>query len=322
MLELPVPSHPSPGVRSEEEFGLALLELSLGLRHITRQSEHLKILDKSHMDRSVTLDVDLYALSDRQRKIISGPLRESDDVGDLAWVPIARQNRKDLSPVAIHDAQGNVVSRLTHHETTRYVSSALTHLFHMLLDANPMAQHPNHDLYNLRHRWHGERWLIETAIASLIDDGPLDFDVMNKHKNHALRYSTTAPTDPPEGSSLLVRGRAIRCLETLLERDGESFVALLDWATHEYPIVVLISSLQTKCFLSYEAPLLRDGNFKKVFAPGWRSLRTIVAPNRLFTVRYDRVSCRLFMNLTTTPGSSVRVTSFGTTRSLSDVQDL
>ena len=71
---LPVPTSPPDFMLKEGALGLALMDLSLRLDHVTRLSEHLTLLDRGHMARSVSIDVDLGAISGVQRDalIVSG----------------------------------------------------------------------------------------------------------------------------------------------------------------------------------------------------------------------------------------------------------
>src|SRR5690349_14496891 len=64
---LPVPTAPPTFPQKEAALGLALIDLSLRLDHVLRLSEHLTLLDRGHMTRSVSVDIDLEAISGVQR---------------------------------------------------------------------------------------------------------------------------------------------------------------------------------------------------------------------------------------------------------------
>jgi hypothetical protein len=66
IADSPIPTTPLGQMRYLEERGLALLELSSRLDHVKRQSERLTLVDQSHLQRSIALDVDLSRLSPRR----------------------------------------------------------------------------------------------------------------------------------------------------------------------------------------------------------------------------------------------------------------
>src|SRR5690242_6127508 len=70
---LPVPTAPPAFPQKEAALGLALMDLSLRLDHILRLSEHLTLLDRGHMTRSISVDIDLEAISGIQRESLLVP---------------------------------------------------------------------------------------------------------------------------------------------------------------------------------------------------------------------------------------------------------
>ena len=160
--------------RQVEATGLTLLSLSLRLNHVIRVTENLKLINTDHLSRTVSLDVDLRNLTALQRHTLA--VQEprppgSESLGaptiDRLWVPISRHSREDLAPVVVKDADGTVVPRLTQQAATNAVIAGVTRLFRMQL----RSQRPADAADRSRDDEHRARWLIENAIARLIEHG-------------------------------------------------------------------------------------------------------------------------------------------------------
>src|SRR5215207_5168020 len=70
---LPLPTAPPTFPQKDAALGLALMDLSLRLDHVSRLAEHLTLVDRGHMARSVSVDVDLDAISGVQRESLMVP---------------------------------------------------------------------------------------------------------------------------------------------------------------------------------------------------------------------------------------------------------
>src|SRR5262249_15237710 len=106
---LPVPTAPPTFPQKDAALGLALMDLSLRLDHVPRLAEHLTLLDRGHMTRSVSVDVDLGAISGVQRDSLMVPAETAPGGhGPSLWVPVSRYSRGDLAPVVVKESTGQV----------------------------------------------------------------------------------------------------------------------------------------------------------------------------------------------------------------------
>jgi hypothetical protein len=296
---IPAPTNPPPMARDDQAFGLALLDLSLRLQHVSRMTERLRLVDPGHLERTVGLDLDLTVLTRNQIDTLQPRLGDHGVPAGAAlarpfvWVPIARHRRQDVTPVLVRDATDAVLPRLTHHEVTRRVAAGLIRLFRLLLATNPDTTLPGHPLHDLRHEHNRSRWLIEHAVLRLVDDGA------SGHLRDVTGLSGDATLAPvPRGTSpgasiarargtdsYSIRARAAAGLELLLGDSNHPFPQLLDVAAGEYLLVVLVPRVADRCFLTYDAPLL------PARSPGRSSLRAlakdVLPTNREFTVEYS-----------------------------------
>jgi hypothetical protein len=296
---IPAPTNPPPMARDDQAFGLALLDLSLRLQHVSRMTERLRLVDPGHLERTVGLDLDLTVLTRSQIDTLQPRLGEHGLAAGAAlarpfvWVPIARHRRQDVTPVLVRDAMAAVLPRLTHHEVTRRVAAGLIRLFRLLLATNPDTTLPGHPLHDLRHEHNRSRWLIEQAVLRLVDDG------VAGHLSNVTALSGSATRQPvPRGTSLdasvarargtdsfSIRSRAAEGVRLLLGEPGHPFPQLLDVAATEYLLVVLVPRVADRCFLTYDAPLLPARR------PPRSSARTLgknfLPMNREFTVEYS-----------------------------------
>lgn len=295
---IPTPTSPPAMARDDQAFGLALLDLSLRLQHVSRMTERLRLVDRGHLERSVSLDLDLAVLTRSQIDTLQPRLGEHGLAAGAAlarpfvWVPIARHRRQDVTPVLVHDAAGAVLPRLTHHEITRRIAAGLIRLFRLLLATNPDTTLPGHPLHDLRHEHNRSRWLLEHAMLRLVDDGASGHlrDVTSLAQDATLAPVPRAPT--PEASITRARGtdsysirmRAAEGIKMLFPDAAHPFPQLLDIASSEYLVVVLVPRLAERCFVTYEAPLLparRPAGSARALA------KSLLPVNREFTVEYS-----------------------------------
>ena len=69
---LPIPTAPLTFPAEEAALGLALMDLSFRLDHLPRLSEHLTLMDRGHMSRAISVDVDLNLISGRLARHAAG----------------------------------------------------------------------------------------------------------------------------------------------------------------------------------------------------------------------------------------------------------
>jgi hypothetical protein len=306
LVSTPIPTSPIAQSRDQEESGLTLLELSLRLLHVKRQAEHLSVIDRSHLGRRVGLDIDLDLLSTRQiSSLLVSDARTSHDFTRIfteedpdagivtdappwCWIPVSRHSRQDLAPVIVYDAKGAVIPRMTYHESTRLTVAALIKTFRMLLEATPRQTADGEALNDLRRRWHRARWLIEAAIARLIDHGtvyPVRSTNLNQHFAHPIQNFNRSSFEEYDS----IRPRAYSAIEVLSNDPNSSFAAFLELlaiAMDEYPLVVLLNPEKPRAFLTYEAPSLpaaEEGRIYRLFGP---APTAALSPYRTFSLLY------------------------------------
>ncbi|WP_433379333.1 hypothetical protein ACQPZX_13300 [Actinoplanes sp. CA-142083] len=269
---LPVPTAPLTFPSREAAFGLALMDLSFRLDHVPRLSEHLTLMDRGHMSRAISVDVDL--------DLISGPLRDTLMVpGDGAslWVPVSRYSRRDLAPVAIRDSSGEVVPRLSHRDANRFTAAAFVKLLQMLINAHDDVSAPASAIHQLRHTHQRSRWLIEAAITELIMVGSPAGQRLHTPLDHAELLTG-------KGSSESVRNLALLGLDALFPAEVIPFARLLQLATRQYILVAQLGLDRPRRFLTWEAPLLPAQHRP---APLQSLAKNVLPVNREFVVEYE-----------------------------------
>ena len=273
MASMPIPSTPPNYRGNAEALGLTLLDMSLRLIHVSRLSEHLRLIDRGHAARSVSVDVDMAKLTHRQRQILAADAPKAPLEGGV-WVPVSRYGRSDLAPVVVRDSHDGVVPRMTHRETKHATVAGVLRLLDMLIEAHVASVGPSPVQELQSHQ--RSRWLIEAAVMQLVDGGleaappaPRSVDTV------------AAPTD----EVLKIRTVAREALDDLLKQSREPFEQLLDRACREYILVVLLPGKDARAFLRWDAPLIPAKRLDK--AGGLRRfLRATLPVNREFAVEY------------------------------------
>ncbi|MEV0719192.1 hypothetical protein [Asanoa sp. NPDC050611] len=283
---LPVPSAPSTYTQREAALGLALMDLSLRLDHVPRVAEHLTLIDRGHMTRSVSVDVDLQAIADAQRRRIMAPA--DGRRGAALWIPISRYSRSDLAPVVVKDSTGEVVPRFTHRDSNRVTAAAFVRLFAMLIDAHRDVTIRDTVVHKLRHTHQRSRWLIEAALAELVTAGSLPEAGVRTPLDYA-RLMPRSPADGREADARAVRDLALAGLDELWPADGRNgirlpFAHLLSLACSQYMLIVLLDAAQPRRFLMWDAPLLPG---RRPRAPLQRFVQSVLPVNREFVVEYE-----------------------------------
>lgn len=282
----PIPTSPPVADSFREALGLGLLDLALRLEHVERLSESLELVDSTHMARSVEVDVNLRLLTAEQKRALAPDSADQGNVGSSApssiWIPLARQSRKDLAPIVVRDSAGSVLPRLTHYETSRAVRFGLARLFRMFLDADPRSGEPGEHLHEIRHVRNRSRWLIEAAIGEMVERSIV------KETGESPRWlNPQRPSGEPLRTARRrwaqpdhIRLAAATAVEQLFDANSP-FLRLLDVASSEYLLVVLVETAHKDLYLRYEAPLLPAKEV--VRGHGWRQF------GQEFTVKYSTV---------------------------------
>jgi hypothetical protein len=279
---LPVPTAPLTFPSRESALGLALMDLSFRLDHVPRLSEHLTLMDRGHMSREISADVDLDLISGRLRDTLVVPGDPSPGREASLWVPVSRYSRRDLAPAVIRDSRGEVVPRLSHRDANRVTAAAFVKLLGMLINAHDDVAAPASPIHQLRHTHQRSRWLIEAAITELIMVGSPSGQRLPTPLDHA-----ELPRRPEKPGS--ARDLALLGLDALFPAEGGSrllmpFARLLQLATRQYILVAQLGLDRPRRFLTWEAPLPPAQHRPTPL----RTLAKNVLPvNREFVVEYE-----------------------------------
>lgn len=288
---LPVPTAPLTFPAEEGALGLALMDLSFRLDHLPRLSEHLTLMDRGHMSRAISVDVDLHRITGRLRETLLVPGVAAPGGGASLWVPVSRYSRRDLAPVVIRDSNGEVVPRLTHRDGNRVTAAAFVRLLSMLINAHEDVSTPSSPIHQLRHSHQRSRWLIEAAITELVTVGSPMGRTLHTPLDHA-----ELPVRPPAtsagfgtGDSRDVRDRALIGLDALFPAHGDDhllvpFGRLLQLAARQYILVAQLGLDRPRRFLTWEAPLLPAQHRP---APLQTLAKNLLPVNREFVVEYE-----------------------------------
>ncbi|MBU2663767.1 hypothetical protein KOI35_09630 [Actinoplanes bogorensis] len=273
---LPVPTAPLTFPSREAALGLALMDLSFRLDHLPRLSEHLTLVDRGHMSRSISVDVDLDQISGRQRETLLVP-GDGERRASL-WVPVSRYSRSDLAPMVIRDEGGELVPRLSHRDANRVTAAAFVKLLFMLVNAHEDVSAPGSDIHRVRHTHQKSRWLIEAAIAELVMVGAPLGRRLHTPLDHAALVEQAHP----------VRDLALNALDSLFPADGGDpllvpFARLLELATRQYILVAQLGLDRPRRFLTWDAPLLPARHRP---APLRNLAKNVLPVNREFVVEY------------------------------------
>ena len=287
---LPVPTAPLTFPNREAALGLALMDLSFRLDHLPRLSEHLTLMDRGHMSRVISVDVDLDQISGRLRDtlMVPGGAAAGGGGGSL-WVPVSRYSRRDLAPTIIQDSSGEVVPRLSHRDANRVTAAAFVKLLSMLINAHEDVATPASPIHQLRHTHQRSRWLIEAAITELITVGSPVGQRLPTPLEHAALPAPGARNDGRTGDSRSVRDRALTGLAALFPAEGGDplvipFARLLQLAARQYILVAQLGLERPRRFLTWEAPLLPAQHRP---APLQTLVKNVLPVNREFVVEYE-----------------------------------
>ncbi|MCE7005637.1 hypothetical protein LWC34_22815 [Kibdelosporangium philippinense] len=273
LWQTPIPTSPLPHNSYQEALGLNLLALALRLEHVDRMTEALTLVDSTHMTRSVSIDINLTVLTpDQIQALRTDP--NAVKAPETVWLPVARQARTDQAPVVVRDATNVVLPRATHEETAGALIQGMSKAFRMFLEADPRTGDPGETLYSVRHELHRSRWLIQAAIANMIDKG------VQPPRSHAEQASRRGATD-----SESIRERAEQAINDLFPEDS-AFLRLLDIASSEYLLVTEVPTNKPQVFMQFDAPVMpaRSQDLRDR-----ATIRRGLTPRHEFTVRYQTV---------------------------------
>ncbi|MFF5075971.1 hypothetical protein ACFY36_02890 [Actinoplanes sp. NPDC000266] len=278
---LPVPTSPVTFPSREAALGLALMDLSFRLDHLPRLSEHLTLMDRGHMSRTISVDVDLDLISGRLRDTLVVPGEVMPGERPSLWVPVSRYSRRDLAPVVIRESNGEVVPRLSHRDANRVTAAAFVKLLFMLINAHEDVSAPASPIHQLRHTHQRSRWLIEAAITELIMVGAPAGQRLHTPLDHAELAAPVARG----GGSHSVRDLALVGLDALFPGDQQvPFARLLQLAVRQYILVAQLGLDRPRRFLTWEAPLLPAQHRP---APLQTLAKNVLPVNREFVVEYE-----------------------------------
>jgi uncharacterized membrane protein len=284
---LPIPTAPVTFPSRDGALGLALMDLSFRLDHLPRLSEHLTLMDRGHMSRAISVDVDLDMISGRLRDTLLVPGGAGPDTaGTSLWVPVSRYSRRDLAPVVIRDSNGEVVPRLSHRDANRFTAAAFVKLLFMLINAHDDVSSPASPVHQLRHTHQRSRWLIEAAITELITVGSPVGQRLHTPLDHAV---LDAAPGGRASSSRAVRDLALIGLDALFPTEGDDhllvpFARLLQLAARQYILVAQLGLDRPRRFLTWDAPLLPAQHRP---APLQSLAKNVLPVNREFVVEYE-----------------------------------
>lgn len=291
----PVPSTPTVQLRSVEERGLALLELGTHFEHVIRRSENLTLVDRQHLQRTITLDVDLSRLTPQHLQALSHAsshhqIEGPDDphagqnlaaAGTHVWMPLSSQTRRDLAGIVVRDNRDEVLPRMPSDDISDAYAAALIKLFRMLLDSSPETTKSD-PLYRLRHETQRSRWLIEAAIKRLVFDG---VDGSDRHRLIAEEAEHTT-------EAAQIRAGARGALDALIRTQPGSFNAylqLLSRTALDFPLIVLLRQSDASIYVHFQAPPVpgRPKTYRRLGGRMGARLAQALSPVRIYQAAYD-----------------------------------
>ncbi|WP_250036371.1 hypothetical protein [Paractinoplanes maris] len=276
---LPVPTAPLTFPSRDAALGLALMDLSFRLDHLPRLSEHLTLMDRGHMSRTISVDVDLEEISGRLRDTLIVPGQPVPGATASLWVPVSRYSRRDLAPVVIRDSNGEVVPRLSHRDANRVTAAAFVKLLFMLINAHDDVSVPDSPIHQLRHTHQRSRWLLEAAITELIMVGAPAGQRLHTPLDHAARLAASHPVRDLAQAGLDALFPAGRGDQLLVP-----FARLLQLAIRQYILVAQLGLDRPRRFLTWDAPLLPAQHRP---APLQSLAKNVLPVNREFVVEYE-----------------------------------
>lgn len=283
---MPIPGSPPRLPRVGATIGLAFVDAALRQNHIRRVSERIELLEHGSAKRSVRVDLSLSLLTDSQRTAseqYSRLRRASDSVyaqrkdpARTSWVPVARLNRRSVSPVEVHQADGSYVPRLTQSETGRLMAAAMYRLLRSILQSTPQASNTRSELFSFLNADDDSRWLVQRSLMAIA----MERAMPTEERKRELATGTVL------GPASRQRNLALSILEDSAPELQEYF-RLLDVILTDYLVVVALPSSVDEHSLVYSAPLEAH---TCISSPRYivGSLRhSLLKPGSSYTVEYE-----------------------------------
>ncbi len=251
---VPIPAAPPRLSRDGATIGLGFLDAALRLNHVRRLTERLTITQHRIAQRTTEVDISINMLTDTQLEAASmlqalashsssSPWADHNET--TVWVPVARLSRTNVGPIEVHDESGRRLPRLTQYETSRLIASGMYRLLRGILASHPGARDAGTDLGALLFRVHEPRWLIQSAILTVLTEGSRPQTTVD-----ATRLADNidrANSDPHRKLALDV----FTSYQDLLT----DYVQLFDVAVNDYLVVVALDARSDEHLLTYESPL-------------------------------------------------------------------
>ncbi len=285
LLTLPVPAAPPRLTMDGAAVGLGFLDAALRLSHVRRVTERLDIKEHRIAKRTTELDISINMLTDTQlsaaqtiQALTSHSLTQAASVTkgtrQVLWVPVARVSRANVGQVDVNDSSGRRLPRLTQYETSRLIASGLYRLLRGILASHRDALIADTQLGQFLYRVHEPRWLIQSAILTVLTEVSKPAVTAKYPAKHAV-FNSEGVIDPH-------RKMALRLFENYQPLLAE-FFQLWDVAVNDHIVVVALNPERDEHLLTYELPLYVNdpGRWNQRL---WRLLR---ASREGYYVRYE-----------------------------------
>lgn len=254
---VPVPGAPPRWSKEGAAVGLSFLDMALRQNHVRRLTERLRLIEHRAAHCTIEVDVSLGLLDDDQREagLLYRRLRNrtnqetAEAEKDIIWVPVSRLSRRIHSPVDVRNEAGVKLPRLTEYETSRLLASALYRLLRAILsaheDANRSVTDQPVNLHAFLHYDHEPRWLIQTALLTLLTE-----------RSKPDGMPEVAPGAPGRASEAEAGHRQVAL--AVLDRYGEAlhdYAELLNIAVNDYLLVVALDNRHDEHLMVFDSPL-------------------------------------------------------------------
>jgi hypothetical protein len=252
---IPIPAAPPRLSMEGAAVGLGFLDAALSLNHVRRLTERLTITQHRIAQRITEVDISINMLTDSQlgaarmfQRLASHSSEHPwfrSDAGSTIWVPVARLSRTNVGPVEVHDASGGRLPRITQYETSRLIASGLYRLLRGILVTHPDASDPSTDLCNFLYRVHEPRWLVQSAILTVLTEASKPQTFLSANNN--IDRVAYANTDPYRRMTLYILDKYSSLLK--------DYLLLFNLAVTDHIVVVALDSQTDEHLLTYESPL-------------------------------------------------------------------
>jgi hypothetical protein len=170
-----------PIIRSGAAAGLELFDLLLNPDHVIRATEELVLRSAVVLDRRFSIDISFDRLS-RQTEdgamlltaLVGGRLSpfSPDRQDQRLWIPLATVRRPVAVPVDVTDGDGTRLVRPAQRGVRTALEAALYHVLRESLRVNGDFDVDGSAVNTLMRRDHPARWLLQSALVALCEEGP------------------------------------------------------------------------------------------------------------------------------------------------------